>query len=323
MADSRKPYQRIIKIHQKLELRYPHAISKKDLMDICQVAERTLKGDLIYMRDVLDAPVVYDRVEKGYRYKERFDLGQQLGLTSQQLNQLRLGLEIITQLENIQLPQQGLYRKMKQKLQFAGENPYSKHIIFEQVPYYQGAELVGFFLEAIQENRVVQLEYESYVEPGLRTRRFHPYVLKERENRWYVIGRLPEFNNALVTYALDRVVHNDNLLLLEEKFQRDAGLNLEEHFRYTYGMTVKNEPIQIVRLQFTALQAKYFKSKPFFPYQTEEDNEQRFIICMQIIPNWEFVHKILSLGSGVKVLSPKSLAEEVKQELRLSLEQYS
>lgn len=221
MADPRRPHERILRIHTRLLLRKPHVASKQELMNLCQVGERTLKGDLSYMRDVLDAPIHYNRREKGWQYTEAFDIGQHLGFTEKQFNKLRLGLDIISRYQRIQLIGEEDLAQIQNKLQLAESNPYQKYIHFEEAPYYRGAEFVGFFLQAIEGQRLVQFQYESYKNPGLVTRILQPYILKERDSRWYLIGKIPTYNGALATYALDRVKQNDQLKLLEEDFQRD------------------------------------------------------------------------------------------------------
>ena len=322
MSDSRRPFERILRIHNRLLLRKPSVATKEELMNLCHIAERALKGDISYMRDVLDAPVHYNRKEKGWQYTEEYDISQHLGFTEKQFNRLRLGLEIITRYEKFELIDKKELGKMHNKLQLSESNPYHKYIHFENVPYYQGAELVGFFLQAIEEQRPVQFQYESFKEPGLRNRILHPYILKEREDRWYLIGKLPEFNEVLVTYALDRIKKNTHLKVLEDTFQRDSAFNVEEIFRFTYGMTVLNAPIEEVELFFTPLQARYFQSKPFYPYEVIEQSEKGLAVKMKVIPNWEFVHKLMSLGDGVEVVNPKKLRDSIKKELHRAFRKY-
>lgn len=323
MSDPRRPFERVLRIHNRLQLRKPHVATKTELLNLCQIKERTLKSDIGYMRDVLDAPVHYNRKEKGWQYTEEYDISQHIGFTEKQFNRLRLGLEIITRYEQSGLMHDGELTKLRSKLQLSEGNPYHKYIYFEQVPYYKGAELVGFFLQAIEEQRPVQFQYESFKVPGLRNRILHPYVLKEREDRWYLIGKLPEFNEALVTYALDRIWQNEYLKILDETFDRDTNFSVENFFSYTYGMTVLNAQVEEVVLSFSSLQARYFQSKPFYPYEVIDRSKEGLIVKMKVIPNWEFVHKLMSYGDGVEVLQPKKLRDNIKEEFMRALHLYA
>lgn len=322
MIDSRRPFERIIRIHDRLQLRQPHVATKGELMNLCQIAERTLKSDIGYMRDILDAPVHYDRKEKGWRYTEKYDISRHLGFTDQVFNRLQLGLEMLSNYEGIRFVDEEQFSKIRHKFQFTADNPYSKYIYFENAPYYQGAKLVGFFLQAIEGHHPVQFEYESFKTPGLRKRILNPYILKERGNRWYVVGTLPEFDGALATYALDRIKQNERLEMLEKTFQRDSGFDVEEIYKYTYGMTVLDAPVEEVVLHFTPLQARYFQSKPFYPYEVIDHSENGLAVKMKVIPNWEFVHKLMSLGDGVEVEKPEKLRVIMKRELQKAILKY-
>jgi predicted DNA-binding transcriptional regulator YafY len=323
MSDTRRPYERLLRIHNRLMLRRPHTASKKELMSLCQIAERTLKGDISYMRDVLDAPVFYNRREKGWQYTEEYDISQHLGFTEKQFNKLRLGLEIISRYQRFHLIEEEESSRMQRKLQLADSNPYHRYIHFEQAPYYKGAELVGLFLQAIEEYRPIQFQYESYKNPSPVKRVLQPYVLKERDHRWYVIGKLPAFDGALATYALDRIQQDEQLVVLEEYFSRDQSFDVEALFQHSYGMTILDAPVQDVMLQFSPLQARYFQSKPFYPYEFVDQSEQGLTVWMKVIPNWEFVHKLMSLGDGVKVLAPETLQNQLLEELQRAISMYA
>lgn len=322
MADQRKPFERIIRIHNRLQLRKPHVTTLDELMSLCQVSERCIKGDFQYMRDVLNAPVAYNRRDKGWTYTEDYDISKQLGFTENQFNQLRLGLEIIDQISALHLPNQKEIDRLKKKLQIISNNSFPKYIYFEELPYYKGSEVLGYFIEAIEQSKAIYFEYEAFKTSGIRKRKLYPYALKENANRWYVIGKLPNFDNAVVTYALDRIKNNEELFLSKETFERDTLFDIESYFKYTYGLTVLENPVERVLLSFTPLQAKYFLSKPFFPFEIIENSDEKFIVTMYLIPNWEFIHKILSYGSGVEILGPESLRDEIIRILESTLNQY-
>jgi predicted DNA-binding transcriptional regulator YafY len=274
------------------------------------------------MRDVLDAPLHYDRREKGWQYTEDYDIGPHLGFSEQQFNKLRLGLEILERYEKNHLIDEKERSSIQQKFILADGNPYDRHIFFQKAPYYEGAALVGFFLEAIEKRRQVSFQYKSFKDPGVKKRRIHPYFLREWNNRWYLIGKLPDFEEAKVVYALDRILQDEYLRILEEGFERDLEFTFEEFFRNTYGVTVLDKPVEEVTLLFQPLQARFFQSKPFFPYETLEETREGLKVCMKIIPNFEFIRKIMSFGNGVEVLAPESLRNSLKEAFTEALSLY-
>jgi predicted DNA-binding transcriptional regulator YafY len=52
------------------------------------------------------------------------------------------------------------------------------------------------------------------------------------------------------------------------------------------------------------------------------DNEKEFRVELLLHPTYDFGMKLLSIGSEVKVLEPKSLQEEMKAKLSATLELY-
>lgn len=127
----------------------------------------------------------------------------------------------------------------------------------------------------------------------------------------------------MATYALDRIKQNDYLKALEETFIRDADFNVEEIFQHTYGMTVLNAPVEEVILSFSPLQSRYFQSKPFYPYEIVEKSRKRLVVKMNVIPNWEFVHKLMSYGDGIEVLKPQKLRDNIKEEFKRVIQLYA
>lgn len=77
-------------------------------------------------------------------------------------------------------------------------------IQFETNHSVRGLEWLGPFLyKAIVENIVVLIQYQPFVEPAQEIL-FHPYLLKEWKNRWYVFGRNGE--HKVWNLGLDRIV---------------------------------------------------------------------------------------------------------------------
>jgi predicted DNA-binding transcriptional regulator YafY len=69
--------ERFYKIDQLLSDR--RSVTFKELQDALEVSPATLKRDLAYMRDRLNAPIVFDRELGGYRF-EKQSIGTQYEL---------------------------------------------------------------------------------------------------------------------------------------------------------------------------------------------------------------------------------------------------
>jgi predicted DNA-binding transcriptional regulator YafY len=84
-----------------------------------------------------------------------------------------------------------------------------------------------------------------------------------------------------------------------------------------------NKPVEIL-LSFTPLQGKYIKTLPLHHSQKiVKENAKEVQATVFVIPNYEFLQKLMMLGDTVKVLKPKELVSELKNILKSALKQYS
>ena len=101
-------------------------------------------------------------------------------------------------------------------------------------------------------------------------------------------------------------------------------VDIETLFKNSYGITIDTEtPPQEIILSFDYQQGQYIKTLPLHPSQEVLiDNEKEVRIRLRLIPNYDFVMDICARSLYVKVISPSSLAEEVKGYLKEAYEQY-
>src|SRR5690606_29212088 len=88
----------------------------------------------------------------------------------------------------------------------------------------------------------------------------HPLLLKEFNNRWFIVGRDHKAKNIL-TLALDRIIKIDfdfSIPCMEENFDGD------EYYKNTIGVTVLNDyHLKEVLLKIDKENAPYVITKPF------------------------------------------------------------
>lgn len=327
--ENRVQYSRWQTINDLFHLRYPHVVTKEELIERCDVSERTIKEDIANLL-IKGAPIVFDRKAKGWKYTNKeFDLEGYIHLNAHELAQLDFAVQTLDQFETLPIFKdiRGIFQKIKKAIQIRTQSDSSPFIYFEKVPAVKGIHLLPFFMDAIESKSVVQLNYVAYSAPSPGIREFHPYIVKEHQNRWYVIGNLPKYQgkivNKITTYALDRVQHDEHLQKLNRSFMPLSEFNHNDYFKFCYGITNKTEnPIEEVMLWLNPLSSDYFQSKPFFPFQIVERNDSGTIVKMRLRLNDEFEKKLISYGTGLKVISPIHLQESIKQKLLLILKHY-
>lgn len=196
-----------------------------------------------------------------------------------------------------------------------------EYVDFDDSRSFKGVENLKILLIAISQNCKVTFRHENYSKNTVTQYTITPLLLKEFENRWYVVG-VPGDINDIRTFGIDRVMDLElkglsrtNKMQYEErlaKFDNIIGLHYED-----------NSPVKI-RLLVNGVHVKYMRSLPLHHSQiihTENEKEQYFVDFF-LVPNYEFKSQILKMGPEAEVLYPNSLKQEIKEMLEETLIRY-
>jgi hypothetical protein len=173
-------------------------------------------------------------------------------------------------------------------------------------------------LEAIQQQLPITFKHKSFYYHNKEEQyNLKPYFLKQYQNRWYVVG---ETEKGYRTFGIDRI---ENITIGTKKFKPKTE-EAKDRFSNVIGLNYVDYKLERILLSFHSSQKPYLESLPLHASQKKinPDNEASFDIELCIHPNFEFRQQILKYGSLVKVLEPKWLAEEMKEELRKAIEKY-
>ena len=184
----------------------------------------------------------------------------------------------------------------------------------------QGTEHIYGILHAIKNKVQVAFSYQKFWEAETTQRILEPYGLKEFRQRWYVMGEEKK-NGEVRTFGLDRIT---NLDVTNRKFEFPANFNIEEYFKYSFGIIGPNgkKPEEII-LSFDAVQGKYIKTLPLHVDQEilfENKDELRLKLFLFITD--DLIMELLSFGENMMVIKPKSLAKLMKDEHKKAYQQY-
>ena len=172
-------------------------------------------------------------------------------------------------------------------------------------------------LEAIQQQIPITFNHNSFYHLKVEEYILKPYFLKQYQNRWYVIG---ETEKGYRTFGIDRI---ENITIGTKKFKAKTE-EAKDKFSHVIGLNYMDHKMEKIQLSFHISQKPYIVSLPLHHSQKEinSDNETTFDIELRIHPNFEFRQQILKYGSLVKVVEPKWLSEEIKEELKMAFESY-
>jgi predicted DNA-binding transcriptional regulator YafY len=200
---------------------------------------------------------------------------------------------------------------------FKGKNNALSFVEFENKAAIEHIPNFKTVLDAIQQQLPVSFSHNSFYHLKQEEYTLKPYFLKQYQNRWYVVG---ETEKGYRTFGIDRL---NDIRIGTKKFNQKTEEAIDK-FRNVIGLNYVDHKMEKIQLSFHISQKPYVVSLPLHHSQKEIniDNQNSYGVELCIHPNFEFRQQILKYGSLVKVIEPKWLAEEIKEELRKGLEGY-
>ena len=195
-----------------------------------------------------------------------------------------------------------------------------RSIEYYKNPFLKGLDLMEGLLNAIIDKTPLEIDYLPF-NGEAKHWKISPYLLKEYNNRWYLVGHNSEKDSPLML-ALDRMQGFERM---PRKHYTSNPYDLVDYFEDMIGVTrtTKSKLVKI-RLQFTAHRAGYVITKPLHGSQkTERKEDGSLLVNIELIPNKEMYSQLLFFGQDVKVLSPKKIVRKLHGILHSAASQYS
>lgn len=217
------------------------------------------------------------------------------------------------------------------------EMPEKRKIIsFSSNDYLEGKDYLGSLFALISNKKVVDVEYEPFSEAP-RTIRLYPYLLKQYNDRWYLIGtplatpKLPYRKDFYVNLPLDRM---NGVTAVDGVDYIDRDEYFEERYEDIVGITwLKEEDITEILLAVKNTYTGYVDTKPLHGSQAKlsetcqaelHDKYGAFegytFYTLTLKPNRELYNTIYRNGDNIVLLSPSKIRENMILELTTSLE---
>ncbi len=259
-------------------------------------SERTIARYIEQMRHEFGLDIIYDVSNKGYVFQKSNDFEVELFLNFLQLA-ISTGIDV------------GGKKNREDLMQM---------VQFDTNQRLQGIESLKDLLFAIQNKRYINFVHTNYHTDRTTSYRIKPILLKQYQNRWYVIGEINE--GEYRTFGCDRI---SSLNIEAKTFVAKNNKEVRKKFEQVIGLNYSEGKMEKVKLELSPLQAKYLKASPLHPSQyIESETRDAVVFVLELIPNYELIQKILMMSDQVKVLAPASLRFEVKKHLLATLELY-
>ena len=287
------------------------------------VSKRTVQLDLQMMRsDKLgyNAPiVVYDR--KFYKYEDENYSITNSPISNQDLSKLSEAVSFLKQFQGFSHFSElgSVVQKLEDHVYIQKTN--EKALIdFEKNDNLKGLEFLDALYQFILKKQAIEITYQSFKARQENTFTYHPYLLKEFRNRWFIIGKRNK-NEGIMNLALDRII---SIKKSSKSFIIDSNFNSDNFYKNAIGVSVSpNLEPENVLLYVNHKQAPYVLTKPFHHSQKEVSRDNYGVtISLDVQLNFELEKEILGLGEGIKVIAPERLKRQIKERLYDAIDAY-
>jgi predicted DNA-binding transcriptional regulator YafY len=286
-----KPYSTYEELQTYIENQFDFLQMQDDTLNV-GFSKRTLQRDIKEIRNVFGIDIEYSKSNKGYYISQS---------ETENMNFQRM-IEAFDMFNSLNLAQD-----LTPFIHLEKRRP-------------QGTENLYGLLHAIKNKLKIKFTHQKFWEEESSQRLVEPYALKEFKNRWYILAKDSKDNN-IKSFALDRLT---NLEITTQTYQYPDNYSIEQSYRYCFGIISPNgsEPQDII-LSFDPFQGKYIKTLPL--HETQQvlaDNDRETRIKLKLCLTHDLVMELLSFGDNMKVIEPKSLADEIKQAHKKAYKQY-
>lgn len=288
------------------------------------LSKRTIQLDIQMMRsDKLgyNAPiVVYDK--KFYKYEDPDFTITDIPLNENDMQVLTETVEMLKQFKDFSLFSElgGIIQRLEDKI-YTEKTQQPAIIHLDKNDRLKGLEHLDSLYQAILKKIVLKLCYQSFNANESSSVIFHPFILKEYNNRWFLVGKKHK-TNSITTLALDRIIAIDydlNLDHINEEFNGD------EFYKNSVGVTVMDEKfVDRIILSVDKKNAPYVITKPIHHSQKllEKVSDGSIVIEITVHQNFELERLILGFGDSMQVLKPNNLKRRIQEKFQNALDKY-
>lgn len=183
---------------------------------------------------------------------------------------------------------------------------------YDENKYLKGLKHLEELIGAIKDKLPLKLFYKSYKSEEEEKIIVYPYYLKQYNKRWFLFGNRKDQPDPdyVPQFAIDRINKIDPCHPEKEKFI-ESTVDIEEYLKHVIGVSTNFhlQPQNII-LKFHPNRYDYAKTKP--PHEIKFRDDINKTLQIRVVHNKELEQLILSYGADVKVISPPTLKNRIK-----------
>lgn len=318
--------ERFYKIERMLRNR--EVVPIRDFLDELGVSEATFKRDIEYLRERLNAPIPWDREQRGYRLYEpdpknpRHELPG-LWFNSSEIHALLAFHHLLDHLQPGLLtphikPLQERIRKLLEK---------DDHTFAEVTRRIRVLPLAARRIEspcfqsiahALLARRRLRLVHYHRARNEETEREVSPQRLVHYRDNWY-LDAWDHGKNALRSFAVDSI---RKAAVMDKSARTISDKTLNVELVAGYGIFAGRKT-QWARLRFTPERARWVANEQWHPKQKGYERDGAYFLEVPYSNDKELILDILRYGPDVEVLAPAALRSEVAKQLHRAAQSYN
>ncbi len=314
----------------ELLIKSRNGVSFETLLDELEVSRATLKRDLQYLRDRMDAPIVYDRFENTYRFDRpegATEVARELPgvwFSESEIHALLTMHQLIEGLDGSGVLGRHLQPLLDKLNGMLGASDSESRELMKRVKVSNPARrpVPGRWFEAVGsgllKRRRLDLLYFTRGRREETQRVVSPQRLVHYRNTWY-LDAWCHSSEGLRRFALDAV---RSARLLDTRAKDVALKTVEAELDGGYGV-FSGKTLQQATLRFQPDAAQWVALEEWHPQQQLSPQPDGCLdMRLPFADPTELAMDILRHGAQVQVLAPAGLARLVAQRLRDAAAQY-
>ena len=188
-----------------------------------------------------------------------------------------------------------------------------------------GKNHIGTLFTAISNKQVIALKYHTFKSPEVKEVIVHPYLLKQYNNRWYLIVGVQD--GTILNFPLDRI---DGFTVVPSIEYIEPKEDLEDRFYDIVGVTFhKDNPVENILLWVDESGYPYVHTKPLHGSQSivkgaaDRALREKYPVLqggrffrLKCIQNTELEKLLMSNRDQLVVLEPAELSNKIWQRIK-------
>lgn len=315
LGANRAALERMHRIHQLLQNQeYPNCTK---LAKEFEVAKRTMKRDIEFMKDRMNLPIGFDVQQNGYFYTEKVDRFPELPMSEAEVFALFVASKAIEQYRGTPFQRllETAFRRLTGRLD---ENVKFSMGSLDNVisfrPFAPGDADVRAFetlARGVRERRAVKFVYRNHGALSFQHRHVHPYHMAHVEGRWCLFA-FDVDRQAMRTFVLCRLREPK---LTGRRFSVSKKFDLNEYLRGSLSLfRGKDGDDYEVVVDLDAWAADEVRGRRWHESQEFTELPKGMLRVSMRLNNIEEVEKwVMGFGTHATVVRPKCLAERLRK----------